>query len=187
MDQRGLVERAREGDHDAFAVLARAALPRLDAAARLILRDRELAQDAVQDSLLRAWRDLRGLRDPDRFEAWLHRLTVNACLDLARSRRRRPIEVELNPLDSPSQPDHAGSLADRELVDQALRRLDPGHRAVVALHYLLGMPLPEVAASLGIPLGTAKSRLHFALAAMRRSTVVEPDPASAPVPGGQVA
>ena len=187
MDQRALVERARRGDHDAFAQLVDPALARLDAAARLILRDPELARDAVQDALIRAWRDLPGLRDPDRFDAWLRRLTVNACLDLARSRRRRPIEVEISPIDAPSQPDPAGTLADRELVDLALRRLDPGHRAVVALHYLLGMPLPEVAASLGIPLGTAKSRLHHAIAAMRRSTTAEPEPAPTPVPGGQVA
>ena len=72
-------------------------------------------------------------------------------------------------------------------MDQALRGLDPGHRAVVALHYLLGMPLPEVAAALGIPVGTAKSRLHYALAAMRMSATAEPDPAPTPVPGGQVA
>ena len=162
-------------------------LARLDAAARLILRDAELARDAVQETLIRAWRDLPGLRDPERFDAWLHRLTVNACLDIARRRRRRPIEVELTPIDSPAQSDISGALADRELVDAALRRLDPGHRAVVALHYLLGMPLPEVAASLGIPLGTAKSRLHHALAAMRRSAIADPDPAPAPVPGGQVA
>ena len=187
MDQRALVERARRGDHDAFAALVDPSLARLDAAARLVLRDPELARDAVQDALIRAWRDLPGLRDPDRFDAWLRRLTVNACLDLARSRRRRPIEVEISPLDAPTQPDPSGSLADRELVDRALARLDPGHRAVVALHYLLGMPLPDVAASLGIPLGTAKSRLHHALAAMRRSTPADPDPAPAPVPGGQVA
>src|SRR6185369_14713784 len=136
-------------------------------------------------TLIRAWRDLPGLRDPERFDAWLHRLTVNACLDLARSRRRRPIEVELNPLDSPTQPDPAGTLADRELVDQALRRLDPGHRAVVALHYPLGMPLPDVAASLGIPLGTAKSRLHYALAAMR-TTVAGPAGVGEAVAGGQL-
>ena len=187
MDQRVLVERARQGDHDAFAKLVDPALARLDAAARLILRDAELARDAVQESLIRAWRDLPGLRDPDRFDAWLHRLTVNSCLDLARRRRRRPIEVELTAIDSPTAADHAGALADRELVDLALRGLDPGHRAVVALHYLLGMPLPEVAAALGIPLGTAKSRLHHALAAMRRTSTAEPDPAQSPVPGGQIA
>jgi RNA polymerase sigma-70 factor (ECF subfamily) len=186
VDQRALVERARQGDHDAFAALVDPSLARLDAAARLVLRDGDLARDAVQNALIRAWRDLPGLRDPERFDAWLRRLTVNACLDLARQRRRRPIEVAINPLDSPVHPDHAGSLADRELIDEALRRLDPGHRAVVALHYLLGMPLPEVAASLGIPLGTAKSRLHHALIAMRRSTA-DRDPGPGPVPGGQVA
>jgi len=187
MDQRTLVERARRGDQDAFARLVDPALARLDAAARLILRDPELARDAVQETLIRAWRDLPGLRDPDRFDAWLHRLLVNACLDLARRRRRRPIEVELIAIDGPAAPDHAAALADRELVDLALRRLDPGHRAVVALHYLLGMPLTDVAATLRIPTGTAKSRLHTALAAMRRSSQVEPEPAPAPVPGGQLA
>jgi RNA polymerase sigma-70 factor (ECF subfamily) len=187
VDQRELVGRAKRGDHDAFAELVDPALARLDAAARLILRDPELARDAVQESLIRAWRDLAGLRDPDRFDAWLHRLTVNSCLDLARRRRRRPIEVELSPIDSPAASDPSGALADRELVDAALRRLDPGHRAVVAMHYLLGVPLPEVAAALGIPLGTAKSRLHYALAAMRLAVTTEPDPAPTPVPGGQVA
>ena len=187
VDQRVLVERARQGDHDAFAALVDPSLARLDAAARLVLRDAELARDAVQESLIRAWRDLPGLRDPDRFDAWLHRLTVHACLDLARRRRRRPIEVELNTIDAPSHADHAGALADRELVDRALRGLDPGHRAVVALHYLLGMPLPDVAAALGIPLGTAKSRLHHALAAMRRTAAPDRDTAPGRVEGGQTA
>ena len=187
MDQRELVGRAKRGDHDAFAGLVDPALARLDAAARLILRDPELARDAVQEALIRTWRDLPGLRDPDRFDAWLHRLTVNVCLDIARRRRRRPIEVELSPIDAPATPDHSGALADRELVDTALRRIDTGHRAVVAMHYLLGMPLPDVAAALGIPVGTAKSRLHYALAAMRIAVSAEPDQAPAPVPGGQVA
>ena len=186
MDQRALIGQAREGDHDAFTILLDVRLARLDAAARLILRDPELARDAVQEALIRAWRDLPGLRDPDRFDAWIHRLLVNACLDLVRRRRRRVIEVELSPIDMPTATDAAGSIADRQVLHEALARLDPGHRAVVALHYLLGMPLPDVAASLGIPLGTAKSRLHFALAAMRRSTV-EPDPAPTSIPGGQVA
>src|SRR6476620_5973794 len=105
VDQRGLVERARGGDHDAFAELARTVVVRLDQAARLILRDPELARDAVQEGLIRAWRDLRKLRDPDRFDAWIYRLTVNACLDQARQRRRRVIEVELTPLHQPSLPD----------------------------------------------------------------------------------
>ena len=187
MDQRGLVERAREGDHDAFTALVDQHLARLDAAARLILRDRELARDAVQEALIRAWRDLRGLRDPERFDAWLHRLTVNACLDLSRRRRRRPIEVELKTITAPAIPDVTGDLADRQLLDEALRRLEPGHRAVVVLHYFLGMPLPEVAASLGIPVGTAKSRLHYSLGAMRRSVLAAPEPTSRQVAGGQLA
>ena len=185
MDQRELIDRAKHGDHDAFAELVDGALRRLDAAARLILRDPDLAQDAVQESLIRAWRDLPGLRDPDRFDAWLHRLLVNACLDLARRRRRRPIEVELSPIDSTNVPDHSIAFADRELLDAALRRLDPGHRAVVALHYLLGMPLNEVAVSLGIPHGTARSRLHYALTAMRTGAQTGAQQAAATISGGQ--
>jgi RNA polymerase sigma-70 factor, ECF subfamily len=184
VDQRGLIERARRGEHDAFAELIDGRLARLDAAARLILRDGELARDAVQEAMIRAWRDLPGLRDPDRFDAWLQRLLANACLDLVRRRKRRVIEVELTPLDAPSTVDIATGLADRELLDRALAGLAPSHRAVVALHYLLGMPLPEVAAALGIPTGTAKSRLHYALAAMRISVTAEPDTAPATVAGG---
>jgi RNA polymerase sigma-70 factor (ECF subfamily) len=180
------VDRAREGDHDAFSILVDVRLARLDAAARLIVRDPELARDAVQDALIRAWRDLPGLRDPDRLDAWLHRLLVNACRDLVRRRRRRVIEVELSPLDIVAGSDSAAALADRQLLEDALARLDPGHRAVVALHYLLGMPLPDVATSLGIPLGTAKSRLHYALAAMRTTVSGSPDLAEAAT-GGQLA
>jgi len=187
VDQRELIERARQGDHDAFAALVDGAIRRLDAAARLILRDSDLAQDAVQDALIRAWRNLPGLRDPGRFDAWLHRLTVNACLDLARRRRRRVIEVELIPTDSMNLPDNSSALADRELVDEALRRLDPNHRAVVALHYLLGMPLHEVAGVLGIPHGTAKSRLHYALSTMRVNASAEAVTDPAVISGGQLA
>jgi RNA polymerase sigma-70 factor (ECF subfamily) len=186
VDQRALVERAKGGDHDAFTRLLDGRLARVDAAARLILRDAELARDAVQEALIRAWRDLPGLRDADRFEAWLHRLVARACLDLARRRRRRMIEVELTEIDLAGPADMAGSLADRQLLDEALAGLDPAHRAVVALHYLLGMPLPEVAASLGIPLGTAKSRLHYALRAMRVTVTAGADE-PATVVGGQLA
>jgi RNA polymerase sigma-70 factor (ECF subfamily) len=175
VDQRGLVERAQQGDHDAFVSLIDLSLARLDAAAWLILRDAELARDAVQDAMVRAWRDLPGLRDPERFGPWLHRLTVNACLDLARRRRRRVIEVELTPIDQPSVPDAASQVADRDLLDHALARLEPEQRAVVVLRFFLGLSLPETAAALGIPVGTVKSRLHRSLAHMRISVTSEDD------------
>jgi RNA polymerase sigma-70 factor, ECF subfamily len=188
VDQRWLVERARKGDHDAFAELARGAVVRLDRAARLILRDPELARDAVQDGLIRAWRDLPGLRDPDAFDGWLHRLIVNACLDLARRRRRRPIEVELSPLHHPAIADASVGVARRDLIENVLRTLDPDGRAIVVLHYYLGMPLSEVAATLRIPVGTVKSRLHRALGEMRLAMRADADePQRAVVAGGQLA
>ena len=180
MDQRALVEQARQGDHDAFAVLVRASAARLDAAARLILRDRELAGDAVQEAFIRAWRNMPGLRDPDRFDAWLHRLLVRSCIDALRRRGARPVEVELQPMDGPSIADPASDVVERELIDDALRRLDPKWRAVVVLHFFLGMSLPEAAQTLGIPLGTAKSRLHRSLGLMRvaiADEVAMPSPA----------
>ena len=178
MDQRGLVERARRGDHDAFAELARDAVVRLDRAARLILRDPELARDAVQDGLLLAWRSLPGLREPEHFDAWLHRLIVNACLDLARRRKRRVTEVELTDLHAPLLRDSSTDSEQRELVDAVLRRLDERERAIVVLHYYIGLPLTEVSAALGIPIGTVKSRLHRALGAMRIA-IVDDEPATA--------
>jgi len=186
MDQRRLVERARGGDHDAFAELARTSVMRLDQVARLILRDPELARDAVQEALIRAWRDLPKLRDPDRFDAWLRRLIVNSCLDQARHRRRRVLEIELTPIHAPATPDETGAHADREEVDQVMRTLDDQGRAIVVLHYFLGLPLTEVAATLGTPVGTVKSRLHRALRDMR--VAIDPDPGApiVAVPGGHV-
>jgi RNA polymerase sigma factor (sigma-70 family) len=167
VDQRRLVARAREGDHDAFAELVRASVARLDTAARLILRDNELARDAVQEGLIRAWRDLRSLRELDRFDAWIYRLTVNACLDHVRRRRRRPLEVAIVDLGGPILDDPADAVADRALVDRVMRGLDEQGRAIIVLHYFLGLPLSEVATALGIPVGTVKSRLNRALGAMR--------------------
>jgi len=187
VDQQALIERAQRGDHDAFAALIDPALARLDAAARLIIRDRELARDAVQEALIRAWRDVRVLRDPERFDAWLYRLTVHACLDQVRRRRRRVIEVTLETVQMRGASDLSGEIASRELVDQALAMLQPGHRAVVALHFLLGLPLREVAEVLGIPLGTAKSRLHYSLLTMRAGVRPSADSPGAIFPGGQVA
>jgi RNA polymerase sigma-70 factor (ECF subfamily) len=103
--QRDLVVRAQGGEHDAFSVLAGAAIGRLDSAARLILRDADLAQDAVQETLIRCWRDLPTLRDPERFEAWLNRIFLNACRDQQRRVKRRRVEVAMifsfeNPLET---------------------------------------------------------------------------------------
>jgi len=173
VDQHGLVERARRGDRHAFAELVRASGARLDATARLILRDPELAQDAVQETLIRAWRSLPGLRDPDAFDHWLHSLVANACLDLMRKRRRRVVEVELTDLHDAPTTDAVERIADRDLLDRVLARLEPDARAVVVLHLYLDLPLPQVADMLGIPVGTAKSRLHRSLGAMRSAVSID--------------
>ena len=167
MDQRELVERAQRGDHDAFAVLAGLFVARLDAAARLILRDHDLARDAVQDGFIRAWRSLPSLRDPDRFEGWLRSLVARSCIDILRRRGRRPIEVELISTDGPSIDDPSSQTADRDLLDEILRRLPPDQRAILVLHHFLGYTPTEIAETLGIPPGTARSRLFNAHRAMR--------------------
>jgi RNA polymerase sigma-70 factor (ECF subfamily) len=173
VDQDGLIERARHGDKVAFAELARASGARLDATARLILRDPDLAQDAVQETLIRAWRGIRGLRDPSAFDHWLHSLVAHACIDIARKRRRRVIEVELTPLFEPALADGTAQVIDRDLLDRALARLEPEARAVLVLHFYLDLPLPRVAEMLGIPNGTAKSRLHRSLGILRSHVSID--------------
>ena len=186
MEQRELVERAGRGDQDAFAQLVRERIARLDAAARLILHDPELARDAVQEALVGAWRDLPGLRDPDAFDAWIHRITMRSCLGILRRRRRRVIEVELTPTTDIPVGDIGSFVVDRDEVERALARLSPDHRAIVVTHFFLGLPLPDAAAALGIPLGTAKSRLHRSLAAMRADLGIASS-LEAELPGGQIA
>jgi RNA polymerase sigma-70 factor (ECF subfamily) len=164
--QRDVVEAARGGDHEAFEVLATAAGDRLYAIATLILRDRQRAEDAVQEALVHAWRELPSLRDPDRFDAWLHRLVVNACADEGRSQRRWSTEVRMM-RSEPTTEDGASSLADRDQLERGFRRLKPDQRTVVVLHFYLGLPVPEIAETLGIPAGTVKSRLHYATTTLR--------------------
>jgi RNA polymerase sigma factor (sigma-70 family) len=165
--QRDLVERARRGDHDAFSELAGAAISRLDSAAWLILRDPEQAADAVQNALVRAWRDLPTLRDPGRFDAWLHRLLVRSCIDEARRLRRHRIDVPLTALDAPANADHVSTIADRDQIERGFVRLDSEMRAVIVLHHYLDLSLPDVAVTLGVPIGTVKSRLHRAMGLLR--------------------
>lgn len=162
-----LVERARDGDRDAFASIAAESIDRLFATARAVLRDADRAQDATQEALVRCWRDLPTLRDPDRFEAWLRRLLMHAITDEIRRGRRFDAKVRLIREDDVVEP--AAVYEDRDRLDRAFRRLSVDHRAVLVLHHLQGLSLPEVAEALGIPLGTAKSRLHYALDAVRAS------------------
>jgi RNA polymerase sigma-70 factor (ECF subfamily) len=165
---RDLVERARRGDHDAFAVLAGAAIPRLDGAAWLMTRDTDLAMDAVQNTLVRAWRDLPALRDPDRFDAWLYRLLMHACTDEIRRSRRHRLDVDIGawPIE-PAVDDPSSAVADRDELERGFNHLAPEERAVIVLHHFLDLPLPDVASTLQIPLGTVKSRLYRGLREMR--------------------
>jgi RNA polymerase sigma-70 factor (ECF subfamily) len=155
------------GDRDAFGSLAASRVDRCYALAYRILRDPHRAQDATQQALLGAWRDLPTLLDPERFDAWLHRLVVNACYAESRGERRWSARVRVLPTDLPAAPDVARSVADREELEDAFRQLSPEHRAVVVLHHHLGYPLTEIAATLKIPEGTARSRLHYAVRQLR--------------------
>ena len=173
-----LVERARRGDRDAFAAIAARVIDPCYSLAYAILRDAELARDAVQTALLGAWRDLPDLREVEKFDAWLRRLVAHACYAEARRERRWTLGVHAFPTEHPMTQDTAISVADRDELERAFRRLPPEQRAVVALHYYLGLPLSEVAATLGIPAGTARSRLHHATRLMRAAVEADARPAT---------
>jgi RNA polymerase sigma-70 factor (ECF subfamily) len=140
---------------------------RLFATAHRILRDVDRAEDALQDALVIAWRDLRALRDPDRFDAWLTRLLVHVCIAQATRERRRTANLRVLPVDGPAAPDELLSVADRDLLDRGFRRIPPDQRAILVMHHFLGYAPSEIAETLGIPPGTARSRLHHAHRAMR--------------------
>ena len=164
---RDLVELAQRGDRDAFAILAKAHADRLLAIAHRILRDFQRAEDSVQQTLVIAWRELPALRDPDRFEAWLHRLLVHACY--AESRRARAWQGAVVPIadEGPSRPDDSLSVALRDQLERGFRRLTSEQRAILVLHHYLGLAPSEIAETLGIAPGTARSRLHYAHRAIR--------------------
>ena len=176
---RDLVERARSGDREAFAVLVHQVSDQLYAVAHRILRDSGLAENALQNALVLAWRRLPHLRDADRFEAWVHRILVHACYDESQRTRTWTANVRVLPIDGPTTPDGTSAVADRDELERAFRRLPVDQRAVFVLHHYLGLPLVEIAQILEIPAGTARSRLHYATRALR-SAMAEPVPVAAP-------
>ena len=164
---RELVEAARDRDREAYAGLIRVRGDRLYALAHRILRDIDRAEDALQEALVIAWQDLPRLRDPDRFDAWLHRLVVRACLAQAKRERRRVEHLRALPIELPTASDDLHRIADRDQLDRGFRRLPPEQRALLVLRHFEGYDPQAIAEILGIPVGTVHSRLHHAHLAMR--------------------
>jgi len=162
-----LVVRAQRGDKEAYAALASGIADRFLAVARRILRDLDLAEDATQQALLGIWRDLPQLREPDRFEAWSYRLLVRACYAEGRKQRAWAPNLRLLPADEPMVSGGFDSVVDRDQLESGFRRLSFEHRTVVVLHHYLDLPLERVAELIGIPVGTAHSRLHHAMRGLR--------------------
>jgi RNA polymerase sigma-70 factor (ECF subfamily) len=133
--QHALVDLARRGDEEAFADLARAVGDRLMAIAFRILRDVDRAEDAVQQALVTAWRELPMLRDDERFDAWLRRILVHACYAEARRHRRHAANVRGLPAYGPTGPDDFASVGDRDQLERGFRRLSPEHRAIFVFHH----------------------------------------------------
>jgi RNA polymerase sigma-70 factor (ECF subfamily) len=162
-----MVERARSGDQEAFADLVHQVSDTLLGVARRILRDPSLAEDVLQNALITIWRKLPHLRDPDHFEGWSFRILVHACYAEAPRNRRWASTVRELRTDLASDVDDIQSLSDRDELEQAFRRLPLDQRAVFVLHHHVGLPLVTVADTLGIPDGTARSRLHYATRTLR--------------------
>ena len=168
-----LVARAQHGDHEAFASLVRPHVERLHGLAGLLLRDATRAEDALQEALLRAWRDLPRLRDAEKFDAWLRRLVVNASHDEGRRLRRRRGEQPLEPYHEPGTGGGVRDLFDRDEIARGFQRLKEDERTVIALRYYLDLSNAEAAASLGVREVTYRSRLHRALRAMKAALAAE--------------
>jgi RNA polymerase sigma-70 factor, ECF subfamily len=171
-----LVVLAQGGDEEAFASLAVAAGDRLHAVAHRILRDADLAEDATQQALLTIWRDLPQLRDPARFDAWSYRLLVRACYAEGRRARHWAPNIRALPNDATTNADDTSSVVDRDQLERGFRRLSIDHRAVVVLHHYLELPLDEVADALGVPVGTVRSRLHYAMRGLRAALEADARP-----------
>jgi RNA polymerase sigma-70 factor (ECF subfamily) len=165
-----VVNRAAHGDREAFDVLTTTHSARLYSVARMILRDDDMAADALQETLVRAWRDLPRLRDHERFGAWLHRLLVNACYDEVRRKRRWRLDISTDDgidAGTVNAGDMSDDVADRDQLARGLSRLPLDQRIVLVLRYYLDLSQAEIAETVGIPVGTVKSRLNHGVAALR--------------------
>jgi RNA polymerase sigma-70 factor (ECF subfamily) len=167
VNRNDLVIAARAGDGDAFMDLVQLETPEAFRLSLAILRHPFDAEDALQEAFVCAWRELPGLRDAERWSAWFRRITVNAAIDTGRRKKAHRI-VALGFHEPPPTADSSAGLADRDEVSQAMGHLDANDRALLALRFGHDLELPDVAAALGIPLGTAKSRLHRALGRLRK-------------------
>jgi RNA polymerase sigma-70 factor (ECF subfamily) len=167
VDTTELVVQAQHGDEGALASLAVVIGNRLHVIAHRILRDADLADDATQQALLAIWRDLPQLRDPTRFDGCAYRLLVRACYSESRKTRRLAPNLLVMHIDDSSASDDIATVADRDQLERAFRRLSVDHRAVVVLHHHLDLSLVEVAEALGVPVGTVRSRLFYAMRALR--------------------
>jgi RNA polymerase sigma-70 factor (ECF subfamily) len=174
-----LIRRARDGDRHAFDRLVAARLPQAFRLAKAITGHAGDAEDVTQEAFLQAWRNLPRLRDPERFDAWFGRILVNEAR-MALRRRDRVMTVPIDPIDvrddearrghvpSAHDPSIEG-VAHSDALQRAINRLSPEQRTILALHHLEERPVAEIAAFLGIPVGTAKWRLYEARAALERA------------------
>lgn len=173
----GLVERAQRGDQEAFGLLAVPLGDHLFAVAARILRDSDLAADATQQALVSIWRDLPRLRELERFEAWSYRILVRACYAERRRERRWSPSLRILPAADSDGIDGTRVVLDRDQMERAARRLSIEHRAVVVLRFYLDLPHAEIAEMLGVPVGTVRSRLRYALLGLRAALEADARPA----------
>lgn len=180
MDQRSLIQGAAGGDHEAFDGLVRFASNRLYGIAWRILRDQYLAEDALQQALISIWNELPRLRDPDRFDAWTYRVIVRAATAEARKAGRGGPTSTLLPDDADASraPDDYRAVADRDAIERGFDRITPEQRAVLVLQHYAGLSQAEIADVLGIPIGTAGSRIHYAARALRAAIESDSRPGS---------
>jgi RNA polymerase sigma-70 factor, ECF subfamily len=162
-----LVIAARAGDADAFMSLVQLETPTAFRLSLAVLRHSFDAEDALQEAFVRAWSELPGLRDPERWPAWFRKIVVSSAIDTGRRKKNRRM-VPLDFHEPAPMADGSAGLAARDEVEQILGHLNANDRALLALRFGQDLELPDVASALGIPLGTAKSRLHRALARMRK-------------------